>query len=112
MIFQRILKRSFILGLIWILGSLQYIVTANNKNIYFLLFVCCGIIGIIQCVLSCNYKRYFKILKITLVIQALYYLICLYYTITTINIMGCIIAIFLLIILTSTLYCLKNLDIP
>lgn len=109
MIFQRILKRSFILGLIWIIGSLQYIATTNNRNIYFLLFICCGIIGIIQCILSCNYKRYFQILKATLVIQAFYYLICLYYTIITLNIVGCIIAICLLIILTSTFYYLKKL---
>lgn len=107
MISQRILKRSFFLGIIWFIGSLQNIITANNDR-SLLLFAICGITGFFQCILSCNYKNYFQILKIILIIQYIYYLCCLCYAIITTNIMACVVAAFILVVLVSTLYTLKK----
>ena len=115
MIHKRIiLKRSLFCGIFWLFGSLQYLVNPNtSKVLYFLPLI----IGTIQCVLSFNYqnKTHSTILKVILIIQIVYYLVCLGYIIVVIadynmKILGCLLSVCMLALTVSIIYTLWKYD--
>lgn len=75
------LKRTFFCGLIWSVGSLQYIV---GGNIHLPFFFATLIIGIVECGLSIHYHRKKGIfLAAILVFQAAYYIAAFVYLLST-----------------------------
>ncbi len=107
---RRTLKRSFFLGIVWIIGTVQYIRIAEN-NLVLLLFICTGVLGIIQCVCSCDYMKHRGILKIITGIQSVYYLAALVYVIAAVDggkLFACAVAIISLVISVSTFFTLRN----
>lgn len=84
MIFEKILKRSFLLGILWFIWGMQNITTAKSPLI-FILAICGGIIGGIQCIFSFNSQKHRRILTIILTVQAIYYLTMLGYIIAVID---------------------------
>lgn len=72
-----ILKRSLLLGIVWALGSLQYIQTLSA------VFLLSLVLGIVECVCSINYRsKPAWVLRVLLLIQGIYYLACIAYVFT------------------------------
>lgn len=108
-----VLKRSFFCGVVWCLGSLQYIA---NLNAFSILFSATFILGIVECVFSFHYqKRNSAVLKVLLALQALYYLAAFLYTIAVVSnmkIFGALMAACMFALTISTIFTVlkKNRD--
>lgn len=69
-----VLKRGLVLGILWVLGSVQFLVRSET---YALVFLVPLALGIAEVLLSVGYRTHSLLLTILLGLQMLYYLGCL-----------------------------------